>query len=214
MRPALPEGQQIEGISTCWSAAMKLPCAFSPAVMAVLARPAATYDPRDAEIVPGITPKWYVVKVYPGAERKVADELVARRFGIFIPESEKTVVRRGRKVDRVELMFPGYIFVFVWDVLQHRSRIECIPGVAGLVYVNSLPASISDEEIDIIRSVENGERPLRMPNGKPTRRRKKWKPEKIEIISVKAWSPFADDLIELDSQGRNQSLMRALGLCS
>ncbi|WP_296741412.1 transcription termination/antitermination protein NusG [Mesorhizobium sp.] len=195
---------------------MKLPCAFSPAVMAVLARPAATYDPRDAEIIPGVIPKWYVVKVYPGAERKVADELIARRFGIFIPESEKTVVRRGRKVDRVELMFPGYIFVFVWDVLQHRSRIECVPGVTGLIYDDGKPAVITDDKIDIIRAVENGERPLvkETTNGKRGRRRRKRAAVDMEIVSVKPWSAFADDLIALDSQGRNQSLMRALGLCS
>lgn len=165
---------------------MKLPCAFSPEVMAVLATPAATFDPRNAELLPDIIPKWYVIKVYPGAERKVATELVARRFGIFIPESEKTVVRRGRKFDRVELMFPGYIFVFVWDVLRHRSRIECIEGVAGLVYMDGKPASISDGEIDVIREVENGERPLHIQDaGRSSRRRRRRKSVKFEIISVR-----------------------------
>lgn len=196
---------------------MNLPRAFSPAVMAALARPAEKYDPRNAEIIPGITPTWHVLRVFPGTERKVAGKLIARRFGIFIPESDKTVIRRGRKIDRIDLMFPGYIFVFVWDVLRHRSRIECVDdGVVGLLYLNGKPATISDEEIDVIRAVENRERPLPMFVSSSRRRRRRMGrgAPKIEIVSVQPWSPFARDLIELDSQGRNQSLMRALGLCS
>ena len=39
---------------------------------------------------------------------------VAMRFGIFVPEIEETIVRRGRAIDRKSLMFTRYIFVFTW----------------------------------------------------------------------------------------------------
>lgn len=210
----------------------KLPDAFSPAVLASLAKPAATrhgrlYDSRNAELLSEISPDWYLIEVYPGAERKVADEMVTRRFGIYIPEFEETVVRRGRAIDRVELMFPGYIFAFVWDVIEHRSRIEAIDGVLRVVLdVNGKPLRVTDAEIDLVRKVENQLRPVtlqefsievELPKKKKRRRMKRAVVKVLdEVVSTRAWgwvrSSFDDSVLELDSQERNQTLMRALGL--
>ena len=196
---------------------MKLPDAFSADVMAELARPVTRFDPRHAEMVSNIVPKWHVVETWPHRERKVAAELAARRFGIFVPESEQTVVERGRKIERRSLMFPGYVFVFVWDVLKHRDRIEAVEGVMRLVLItgedpdNPLPAELSDEEIDEIRAVENGERPLFTQSRKKGRRKGK-RAFDNDVVGVHAWSPFQDRLLTLDSEGRNQILRTALGL--
>ena len=202
----------------------KLPFAFSPETLAALAKPAATYDSRNAELVPGVEGRWQVVEVYPGAERKVADEMIVRRFGIYLPEFEETIVRRGRKIDRTELMFPGYIFVFVWDAVEHRSRIEAIGGVLRLVMdVNGVPLGLTDDEIDLIRTVENQRRPLRLqefsvevePRKKRRRRRKRIATKILdEIIATRPWSAFCDGLMAVDSEVRNQTLQKALGLRS
>jgi Transcription termination factor nusG len=183
---------------------MKLPDAFSPEVMRELARPVLTFDPRDAEIVAGVSPSWYVIEVY--SDRKVAEELVKRRFGVFVPESEQTIIRRGRKIDLKQLMFPGYIFVFVWGMPAHWSRIGCIPGVLGVL------GTISDDKIDEIRAVENGERPLRISKKKRRHRGKRAYDD--DVVGVHAWSAFQDRLVTLDSEGRNQTLRDALCLCS
>src|ERR1051326_1422231 len=108
---------------------MKLPVAFSPAVMAELARPVATFDYRNAEMKAGLDPTWHVIETYANRERDVAKELIARRFGIFLPEEDETVVRRGRKIDQVKLMFPGYLFVFTWLTDENFARIRYTPGV-------------------------------------------------------------------------------------
>ncbi len=203
----------------------KLPLAFSPETIAALARPAITYDTRNAELLPDVDPHWYLVEVYPGAERRVADEMVGRRFGIYIPEFEETVMRRGRQVDRVELMFPGYIFVFVWDVIEHRSRIEAINGVMRLIMdVNGVPLGLTDREIDQIRSIENQHRPVQLEEfeveaelpAKKRRRRRKRAVVKVldEVVATRAWSVFRDGLTAVDSEVRNQTLQKALGLCS
>lgn len=189
---------------------MKLQCALSEDVRAAMAVPAATYDDLGALVVPGVTPRWHVATVFAGSERKVERELVSRRFGIYIPETEREVWCRRRRLRRVELMFPGYVFVFLWDAVAHLSRIESVPGVFGLLHVDGQPVTLKDSEIDIIREVENRMRPLPFPTRRCRRKRTR---VDDEIVSVRAWSAFEDDLMSLDSAGRNQSLMRALGLC-
>lgn len=204
---------------------IKLPYAFSPETLAALAQPAITYDTRNAELLLDVQPRWYLIEVYPGAERKVADEMIGRRFGIYIPEFEETVVRRGRMIDRAELMFPGYIFVFVWDVIQHRSRIEAIAGVMRLIMdVNGVPLALTDGQIDLVRSMENQHRPVHLeeftvevelPKRKRRRRRKHAVVKVLdEVVATRAWSVFSDGLTAVDSEVRNQTLQKALGLCS
>jgi transcription antitermination factor NusG len=195
------------------------------------------FNPFAAEIVPGITPKWHLIETRPNHERIAAAHLVARRFGVFIPESELTVVRRGRKYETTRLMFTGYLFIFVWDILKHQRRIESCPGVARIMRRidehDHPPAVISDGTIDQIRAVENGERPLpeiMLPPeiSRPKSKKKNKKKYKLrkkdkelhaapaqndnDIVACYAWSPFQQDLKTLDADGRNQTLRKALGL--
>jgi transcription antitermination factor NusG len=209
---------------------MKLPDAYSPAVMSMLARQSVTP-------LPDVSPQWHLIQVYEGAERKVAGALVARRFGIYIPESEETVIVRGRAVDRTALLFPGYIFVFVWNVFHCLDPIESIDGVIRVVLdVNGAPLPLKDAEIDHIRRIENRQRPIRLEQFEievdaPPRKTKKKKRARQQTRRVKVrvsdevvrtrtggWSRgdfddiLDDGLKTLDSPQRNQTLLRALGL--
>lgn len=220
---------------------------LSPEVRAELLRPAQSYDPRNAEIVEGKKPRWHLIEVYEPAQRDVQKVMVERRFGIFVPESEVVEVKRGCKITRRSLIFPGYIFVFVWDIDQHWSRIAEIPGVSQIIAskpdmallqlggrtVDEIAVGIgvsrerasllkrhaqlaarghaivvSDEIINRIRAVENGER---LP---PERKRTRGKRQNgdNEIVATYSWSAFPDRLLELDSAERNQTLRKALGL--
>ncbi len=81
--------------------------AFSPEVMAELSRPVQTHDPRDAQIAPGTDPMWYVFEI---ASRDVELELAKRRFGVYVPECQETIIRRGHVVDRRIQLFPDWFF--------------------------------------------------------------------------------------------------------
>ncbi|MBN9007258.1 MAG: transcription termination/antitermination NusG family protein [Rhizobiales bacterium] len=208
--------------------------AFSPEVMAALAKPFEPRDPQIAEIIPGTDPRWYAVEVFASAQADVAAELVKHRFGIYIPEVDETVVKRGRKFDRRVPLFSGYIFVFMWPSIQHWRWVADTPGIIAIV------GSLTDAEIDIVRRVENQKRPIviEVPDAEPepdpepvrgkSKKKRRWKGRRktakrparkpiteadlrAEIITTRAWSAF-DDLLDLDSEGRNQTLMRALGL--
>jgi transcriptional antiterminator NusG len=192
-------------------------------------------DPRYAEIVDGKEPSWFVLEVHAPAQASVAAELAQRRFGIYIPEVEETVVSRGRKIERRAPMFSGYIFVFMWFTWDHFSWIVNTNGVVDLV------GKLTDAEIDIVRAMENTKRPIYIempvleaieqePVKPKSKKKRRWKNRKgakakaparpkliteadlrAEIVTTRAWSAF-DDVLQLDSEGRNQTLMRALGL--
>jgi hypothetical protein len=204
---------------------------LSPEARAELVKPVRTFDPRDAQIVPGQSPKWHLLEVYEPAQHEAARQLVKRRFGIFVPEKVETEVRRGRKVDRRQLLFPGYIFVFVWNIEQHWDRIVRIDGVAQIVSSQpdmrgyqaktvlgpmraaaSLPEyrsalTIDDELIDYIRAIENG--------GQPPARKRRTRGKRAyddDVVATYPWSAFPDRLWDIDSEERNQALRKALGL--
>ncbi|EJN11834.1 transcription antiterminator [Bradyrhizobium sp. YR681] len=209
---------------------------LSPEVRAELARPHERRDPRHAEIVVGNDPRWYVIEVFVSAQSEVAEVLAGHRFGVYMPEVEEEIIRRGRKVERRVPMFSGYLFVFMWYSDQHWQCISGIPGVVEIV------GSLTDAEIDIVRAMENMKRPVVIdiepePEPEPviptakSKKKRRWKDRKkakakakaakpkviteadlrAQIITTRAWSAF-DDVLQLDSEGRNQTLMRALGL--
>lgn len=167
---------------------------------------------------------WYVVETYPQCERGVADELVARRFGIFVPEVEETIIRRGRVIERKALMFTRYIFVFTWLTDQNYSLIKNTKDVFRFATTDSnKPSVVTDAEIDMLRRMENRERPFTVvfdDNEPPAflskKARARWKPRvfdaKRDILRVRAWSAFDDGFAALDADERTQTLRKALAL--
>lgn len=203
---------------------MNYPKAFSPDVLAALAKPVERTT-RHAELRAGLEPAWYVVETYPQREQDVADELVARGIGIYVPEIEETLVRRGRKIERKTRMFTRYIFVFIWLTDHNYSLVTATEGVFRFVSVEGKPLMVTDREIDIIRAVENGKRPfpqivldeivIPVGKGKKARNRKlkTYVDPLTDIIRVRPWSAFEDGSIAtLDTEQRNQTLQKALGL--
>ena len=135
---------------------MGLPKAFSPeqlnellseAAKAELARPRLAFDPRDAEI-DGTWVRWYVVSIF---SRDAEVELAKRRFGIFVPAFEETLISRGRKVDRYVPLVPGYVFVLLWETDANWSRVANTRGVDKIL------GWVSDKEIDQLRFLEGCE---------------------------------------------------------
>lgn len=195
----------------------------------------AHFNPLSAEIVPTVSPCWHVIEAHPNHERSVAAHLIARRFGVFVPETEEDIIRRGRKVHVTRLMFTSYVFVFVWDINRHWSRLGSIPGVMRIMQRPDSASPIgnavviSDYLINKVRAVENSKRPLppimvdevaylskkkrgRWRKDRKTKREIEIQPN--DIVAVRSWSAFEDALLTLDVEGRNQALEKALSLPS
>ncbi|MDR1267344.1 MAG: transcription termination/antitermination protein NusG [Holosporales bacterium] len=103
---------------------------------------------------------WYVLNVYAGLEKKVAEQIkekVAKeglqsQLGeVLIPSEEVTELSRGAKVTRERQYFPGYILIEMQltDELWHLIR--SIPRVATILGAQGKPAPISLREVENIR---------------------------------------------------------------
>ncbi|MBR1150105.1 transcription termination/antitermination protein NusG [Bradyrhizobium sp. JYMT SZCCT0428] len=188
-----------------------LPKAFSPEVLAELARPFVTFDHRNAEMQGNLAATWHVIETYANADRSVAEDLSSRRFGIYLPEEARTEIKRGRKVDIIRPMFPGYLFVFVWLTDQNYTRIRSTPGVLQFLACEGRPLVISDALVDVVRAVENGQRPVWRPRKARGYRKQKTNDDDV-VVSAHPLTEFQDRLMRLDSKIRNQTLRKALGL--
>lgn len=178
---------------------------------------------RDAEIDPGQSAAWYVVVTGPGQEKTAAGHLAGRRFGVYVPEIEETVIKRCIKRTITTPLFRGYVFTFVWGINRHWGRIAACPGVSDLLrHANGDAPSLPDQIIDQIRTIENAYRPLKMTVESVSMKKRYRKTRnnikevdihENEIVGVCAYSPF-NRIGELDAESRNGVLRRALGLAS
>jgi transcription antitermination factor NusG len=166
-----------------------------------------------AEHVPNCTPQWHLVETAPSNETKAAEFLMKRRFGVFLPMFEPDVqLKYGNR-----LIFPGHVFVFVWDVLLHWRRIKACPGVVRIMLDRpEHPVVLNDETMDFIQALQFGFSPrIGTANGRKSRKAKHQLQEmtedtfeKVLITTPSHWR----DVEKLDGKTRNHLLHTALGL--
>ena len=100
--------------------------------------------------------RWYVVHTYSGHENKVKTNLEKRVeylglgekiFRVEVPQKTVTVVKNGRRQDKDEKVFPGYVLVEMimdddsWFVVQNTA------GVTKFVGANKKPIPARESEI-------------------------------------------------------------------
>ena len=119
-----------------------------------------------------MTAHWYVVHVYSGFEKKVAQSIreqaeqkgLADKFEeILVPTEEVVEVRRGSKVQTERKFFPGYVLVKMdltdetWHLIKNTAKVTGFLGGGG----RGKPVPISDAEAGrILKQVQEGvERP-------------------------------------------------------
>ncbi|CDG33516.1 transcription termination/antitermination protein NusG [Parasaccharibacter sp. TMW2.1882] len=115
--------------------------------------------------------RWYVVHVYSGFEKKIADHIreQAEKKGlsdqfeeILVPSEEVTEVRRGRKVNTERKFFPGYVLVKMELTDRAWHLVKDTPKVTGFLGTrNNQPTPISNAEAKrILQQAQEGvERP-------------------------------------------------------
>lgn len=110
--------------------------------------------------------RWYVVHVYSGFERKVADSIEeqARQSHlsgmideVLVPMEEVVEMRRGAKVNSERKFFPGYVLVKMDMVDEAWHLVKDTPKVTGFLGAGGRPQPISEAEARrIIHQVEEG----------------------------------------------------------
>ena len=114
--------------------------------------------------------RWYVVHVYSGFEKKIAQQLkeLAAQKGladqieeVMVPAEEVVELRRGQKVNAERKFFPGYVLVKMELSDDTWHLVKSTPKVTGFLGTKSRPSPISDAEAErIMRQTQEGvERP-------------------------------------------------------
>src|SRR5580765_4416142 len=102
--------------------------------------------------------RWYVIHVYSGFEKKVAQAIreqaeqkgMAERFEqILVPTEEVVEVKRGAKVSSERKFFPGYVLVKMeltdetWHLVKNTPKVTGFLGGKG-----SRPTPITEAEAE------------------------------------------------------------------
>jgi len=114
--------------------------------------------------------RWYVIHVYSGFEKKVAQSIEeqAKQAGlgerieqVLVPVEEVVEVRRGAKINAERKFFPGYVLVKMDMTDETWHLVKNTPKVTGFLGGGGRPTPISDSEAEhIMRQVQEGiERP-------------------------------------------------------
>ena len=114
--------------------------------------------------------RWYVVHVYSGFEKKVAESIreQARQKGmedrfeeVLVPTEEVVEMRRGQKVNAERKFFPGYVLVKMELNDESWHLVKDTPKVTGFLGPRGRPSPISEAEAQRIHNqVQEGvERP-------------------------------------------------------
>ena len=110
--------------------------------------------------------KWYVVHVYSGFEKKVAESIEeqARQSHlsdqikeVLVPTEEVVEMRRGAKVQSERKFFPGYVLVKMDMTDEAWHLVKDTPKATGFLGSRGRPHPISEAEaMRIINQVEDG----------------------------------------------------------
>jgi len=114
--------------------------------------------------------QWYVIHVYSGFERKVAQSIEeqAKQAGmtdrieqVLVPTEEVVEMRRGAKINAERKFFPGYVLVKMEMTDESWHLVKNTPKVTGFLGGRGRPTPIGEAEAQrIMHQVQEGiERP-------------------------------------------------------
>jgi transcriptional antiterminator NusG len=114
--------------------------------------------------------RWYVVHVYSGFEKKIAEQIKAQAVQnglgeqfdeVLVPSENVVEVRRGVKVSSEHKFFPGYVLVKMELTDDAWHLVKNTPKVTGFLGSKTKPSPIPESEAERIlkQSQEGVERP-------------------------------------------------------
>jgi transcriptional antiterminator NusG len=116
--------------------------------------------------------KWYVVHVYSGFEKKIAQQIreqaaqkgLADKFeDILVPAEEVVEVRRGHKTQAERKFFPGYVLVKMEMTDDAWHLVKNTPKVTGFLGEKNRPTPIREAEAQrmLKQMTDSAEKPKR-----------------------------------------------------
>ena len=106
-------------------------------------------------------PSWYVIQCKPAQNERAYLNLTNQGYQCFSPQLAVEKVVAGRRVTRVEPLFPGYLFIQLQEGVEDWGAIRSTRGVLRLVRFGMKPVPVPNDVIHSLmqRSVEAGQSP-------------------------------------------------------
>lgn len=105
------------------------------------------------------TNKWYILNVVAGQENKVASEIKSMILrGILgntvadaiVPTKPIIKIKKGQKVQEMQKLFPGYVFINANLATDAYNTLNAIPKVMGFLGGKNNPQPVADAKIEDI----------------------------------------------------------------
>lgn len=112
--------------------------------------------------------KWYIVNVMAGQENKVAADIKSMitrgSFGssvkeVLVPTKVVMKIKKGQKVQELQKLFPGYIFINADLSTGAHNLINSIPKVMGFLGGKSNPQPVTDVKMQEILNLSSSQSP-------------------------------------------------------
>ncbi|MEH6633743.1 MAG: transcription termination/antitermination protein NusG [Halopseudomonas aestusnigri] len=110
--------------------------------------------------------RWYVIHVYSGFEKKVAESIqeqaakkgMSDRFEeVLVPTEEVVEMRRGQRINAERKFFPGYVMVKMDLTDESWHLVKDTPKVTGFLGGKGRPLPISEREAQaMLQQVQEG----------------------------------------------------------
>ncbi len=151
--------------------------------------------------------KWYVVHTYSSHENKVAAAIKQRAeamrltdfiFEIQVPTKDTVTVKRGKKEEIKEKIFPGYVLVKMVLTDDAWLAVRTTPGVTAFIGTGNKPTPLSEAEVDAILKFSRQAAPSFKANFSIG--------EALKIID----GPFADFLGSVESIDETRGKLKVL----
>lgn len=105
------------------------------------------------------TRNWYAIHTYAGYENAVVRNLKQRIeslgmedriFNVVVPTEKKIKIKRGKRVEEEEKIYPGYVLVDMMVTDDSWYVVRNTPRVTGFVGAGVHPVPLSKEEIELL----------------------------------------------------------------
>ena len=95
--------------------------------------------------------RWYLVKARPGQTDRATRELSNQGYEVFCPEISVERLRGGKRVHRIEPLFPGYLFIELSETASNWRPLRSTRGVSHIVSFGNKPAVVPDQVVETLR---------------------------------------------------------------
>ncbi len=101
--------------------------------------------------------RWYLVYAKPKKEELARVNLERQGYPTYLPKMRTPRRRAGRRIIRVEPMFPRYLFVHLDTEFDNWAPIRSTLGVISLVRFGMFPSPVPDDLIETLHARDNSQ---------------------------------------------------------